>query len=197
MPTLIRTLVVVAVLGGPAAAEVQPPPSPALLTSQVGSYRGVAQDYLVLPGGGELTSSLRFVTARDSLGDAPLRFTDLALFDVSGRWALARPNLEFSADVSLLPKQPSFTSEKPWQSVAFGVRTPLAPRIALGIAGAGGHLIAQQGVWTRQTAHVEWRKPLAPVVNLGLTGGVDVITLSAPKRSSAFVTEVTDRKSVV
>ena len=53
-----------------------------------GSMRGVAEDYLVMPSGGELAAQMKFITADPMLGGTTLKFTDLALFGLSGRWSL-------------------------------------------------------------------------------------------------------------
>src|SRR5262245_14946964 len=91
MGKLRWTLPAVAALGGVAAADSAMPVSAdyAAETSIThGSHRGVAEDYLVMPEGGELTGQMKFITADPLIGDAPLRFTDLTLFGISGRWSL-------------------------------------------------------------------------------------------------------------
>src|SRR5678816_2792608 len=120
------TLLVLGCLGGIAAAQSEPE----MVVTEGGaidhSHRGVANDYLVLPSGGELTAQMRFLTADAVLGSEKLRFTDLALFGLSGRWSLFT-RLELAAAVELLPKQPSYTDEKPWQSVGLTMRIHMPP----------------------------------------------------------------------
>src|SRR5512143_1813944 len=97
------TLLALATLGtgGTAAAD---PAEPATAMSDElvvtrASARGVAEDYLVLPSGGELSGQIRFVTA-----DQPMwKFTDVGLFGLTGRWSLFS-KLEVSGAVELLPK---------------------------------------------------------------------------------------------
>lgn len=67
---------------------------------------------MVLPSGGELGGEWRFITSDPMLANQPLKFTDLALFDLAGRWSLFS-KLEVSGQIAFLPKQPSYTSEKP------------------------------------------------------------------------------------
>ena len=154
-----------------------------------GSHRSISQDYLVKPSGGELSSSMRFVTAEPVLGGERLKFSDLGLFGLTGRWSVL-PYLEVSGEVTLLPKQPSYTSEKAWQSVGIGLRTPIGRRVAVALAGAGGHLLSHQGMWTRESLAIQWRKPIAQVLSFGVSGGVDAITLSAPGSSGALLAEL-------
>src|SRR4051812_32861216 len=86
------TLVALASLGGTALADTTQPISADNMASEAvtvtGSHRGVAHDYLVAPEGGELTGDMKFVMA-DAMPNGPaLKFTDLALFDLVGRWSL-------------------------------------------------------------------------------------------------------------
>src|SRR5579863_8632178 len=115
---LTWTLAALAALGGVAQADDLngPAEEAAIVQGTSSSARGVAADYLVLPEGGELTGQMKFVMADALLGGKPLAFTDLALFGLTGRWALFS-KLELGATVDLLPKQPSYTEEKTWQDV--------------------------------------------------------------------------------
>ncbi|MBS1120007.1 MAG: hypothetical protein H6Q90_2235 [Deltaproteobacteria bacterium] len=184
------TLVSVATLGGIAAAD--PDDSPQVMGVPAAgevSHRGVAQDYLVLPSGGELTGQMRFLTSQPIFGDEPMRFSDLALFGLAGRWSLFR-KLEVSGQIDLLAKQPSFTDEKPWQSVGLGLRSPLGHRAAIAVSGGGGHLIDHAGMWVREAISIQWRKPIAEVLTFDVAGGLDSVALTAPRSTSAVVTEV-------
>jgi len=180
-----------------ARAEVDVAPAPAPLRTgelalDAGSPRGVAQDYMVRPAGGELTGSMRFITspAVPGFGDEhALRFSDLALFSLGGRYALVS-KLEVSASVSFLAKQPSVTDEKPWQSVALGLRSPIGKRVALAINGSGGHLIDHQGMWTAESITLQWRKPIEEILMFDVSGGLEGIGLTARDMPSAFVTEI-------
>jgi hypothetical protein len=185
------TLVTLLALGGTAGAEsVVPEPMTADVETVGRSHRGVAENYLVMPRGGELSAQMKFVTAERMLDGDALKFTDLALFEVSGRWSLFT-RLELGASVSLLPKQPSDTEEKPWQSVGFTLRSPLGTNVALQLAGAGGHLMSHTGKWTSESLTLEWRKPIHDVLAFDVQGGVSGLGLDAPNTaSSAFITEV-------
>lgn len=188
------TLAALISLAGVAAAESIPMPadSSGEVLAVERSRRGVAQDYLVLPSGGELTAQMKFLTTDAMLGSGEsLKFTDLALFGLTGRWSLFT-RLELSASVQLLPKQPSFTDEKPWQSVGFTLRSPLGRRVAVALSGGGGHLFQHQGKWIEESISVEWKKPidedfLAFDVQVGING----LGLSSPNTttSTAYLTE--------
>src|SRR4051812_19381632 len=117
MTRLGSTLLALATLGGTALADdaadlgSRPRAEEALTviggSATGGSARGVAADTLVQPTGGELTGQLRFVMSEPMLGGAPLHFSDLALFDVAGRWSFSK-RFEVAASAAFLPKQPSF-----------------------------------------------------------------------------------------
>lgn len=189
------TLLAVITLGGIAHAEVDVAPSPLKSAETVetsGSVRGVSQDYMVMPEGGELTGSMRFIMSPKVPGfgnEEALRFSDLALFTVGGRYSLFS-KLELSAAASFLAKQPSVSDERPWQSVAFGLRSPINNRVALAINGSGGHLIDHQGMWSAQSITVQWRKPIERLVQFDVSGGLEGIGLNARDAPSAFITEV-------
>jgi hypothetical protein len=164
-----------------------------------GSHRGVAQDYLVLPSGGELTAQMRFVTADAMQGGGELKFSDLALFGISGRWSLFT-KLELAASVDLLPKQPSFTDEKPWQSVGFSLRSPLGRRVAIALSGGGGHLLSHQGMWMGESLTVEWKKPISEdFLAFDVQAGVNGLGLSSKHttNSTAYLTEVSMRTTAL
>ncbi len=203
MGKLTWTLAALAALGGTAIADSLEPVAAGSYSEAVtvsGSYRGVAQDYLVAPEGGEITGQMKFVTADAVLGDAPLKFTDLGLFGIGGRWSLFS-KLELAASADFLVKQPSYTDEKPWQSVAFALRSPLGKRVALAVSGGGGHLLGHSGMWTREAMMVEWKKPICcdseNIAAFDIQGGVDGLGLSAPGGGmNAFLTEVSTQTAV-
>lgn len=196
------TLLAVVALGGVAAADTVEPSAAegsAGSLSVTRSRRGVAKDYLVRPRGGELTAQMRFVTADAMLDGDKLKFTDLALFGLSGRWSLFT-KLELSASVELLPKQPSFTDEKAWQSIGFALRSPLGKQVALALAGGGGHLMSHTGSWMRQALTVEWKKPIHDeVLAFDVEAGVGGLGLRDPgtTKSTAFLTEVSVRTTAL
>lgn len=202
MRQLGLTLAALASLGGTARADTGRPVSADFATGSVAverSHRGVAQDYLVLPSGGELTAQMRFLTADAMLDGDKLKFTDLALFGLSGRWSLFT-KLELAASVELLPKQPSFTDEKAWQSVGFSLRSPLGRHVALAISGGGGHLMDHTGMWMSEALTLEWKKPIHDeFLSFDVEAGVNGLGLRAPDttKSSAFLTEVALRTTAL
>jgi hypothetical protein len=169
------TLAALGILGGVAAADdsMKAEALAGETISAHGSHRGVAEDYLVMPSGGEISGQMRFVMSDAVIGDSPLKFTDLALFGLIARWSLFG-KLELSAQADFLPKQPSATSEKPWQSVGVGLRSPLGRRAAIAISGGGGHLLNHAGVWSRESLMIEWRKPIdRELLTFDVQGGID------------------------
>ena len=192
------TLLSLVTLGG--IANAHPPTAPGRAESMTidaagGSRRGVAEDYLVLPSGGELTGAMRFVTTVDPVFGDKLHFSDLALFTMGGRYALWS-KLELSASGSFLAKQPSDTDERPWQSAGVGLRSPLGKRVALAINGGTGHLIDHPGRWTTESLTIQWRKPIVELVQFDMSAGIDGVGLRAPKSPSGFLTEAAFTGSV-
>ena len=98
-----------------------------------------------------------------------------------------------------MPKQPSYTDEKVWQSAAGSVRAPLGRNVAVTFSGAGGHLIDHAGMWTREAMSLEWKKPIdREWLAFDVQGGLDGIGLSAPATtSSAFITELAVQTSAL
>jgi hypothetical protein len=188
------TLAALLALGGTASAEQPQIANPGTQELSVvrGSSRGVAQDYLVLPRGGELTAQMKFLTAGPLLSDKKLEFTDLALFGLTGRWSLFS-KLEVSATVDLLPKQPAYTDEKAWQSAGLTLRSPLGRRVAVALSGGGGHLMNHSGMWTRESLMLEWKKSIDDdFLAFDVAAGINGLGLAAPDttQSSAFITEL-------
>lgn len=187
-------LVALGGLGGNASADAGSPAAEDMASDSISvarSHRGVAQDYLVLPRGGELTAQLRFITADALLDRDKLKFTDLAMFGLAARWSLFT-RLELAANVEFLPKQPSTTDEKAWQSVGFSLRSPLGRHVAIALGGAGGHLINHSGMWMRESLSVEWKKPIHEILAFDVEAGINGLGLSAKETtmSTAFMTEI-------
>jgi hypothetical protein len=194
MRQLAWTLAAVAVLGRAAQADSGSPAAADMAGESIAvakSHRGVAQDYLVLPSGGELTAQMKFLTAGAMLDGEGLKFTDLGLFGLTGRWSLFT-KLELAASVQLLPKQPSSMDEKPWQSVGFSLRSPLGRNVAVALTGGGGHLLQHQGKWIAEGISVEWKKPISEeFLSFDVQIGVNGLGLSSPNTttSTAYLTE--------
>jgi hypothetical protein len=191
-----RTLLVVSTLGAlsyPVTAAAEPPTQDAEPMHELAAETvaiepgGVAQSYLVLPTGAELGTDLKLITA-DSLAGMPVKFSDLALFTARGRIAIGG-RVDLSIDTTLLPKQPSFTDEKAWQSVAGTARVAIGDYHALVLGVGGGHLLDHGGEWIESTIALERRKPLTEYMSFDLRAGWDLIDLDAVE-SSAHVGEL-------
>jgi len=166
-------------------------------SADTGSRRGIANDYLVMPSGGELTGAFRFLTTdQPALGTDRLRFSDLALLDLAGRWSLI-PRLEVSGQISLVPKQPSTSSESVWQRAGISLRTPLGHHAAIALGGAGGHLLDHVGMWETGSLLVQWRKTISEFVQFDVSGGAEVTDLRAPRSTSAQIAELATAGSIV
>jgi hypothetical protein len=187
------TFAMLAALGGSASADpTQLDAASADETIQIqgaSPMRNIAKNVLVAPEGGELSASMKFIMSDPSLGGEPLKFTDLGMFSLTGRWAIYS-KLELAANVDLLAKQPSFTDEKPWQSAGGSARIPLGDESALSVYGGGGHLIDHVGAWSREGLALEWKKPIErEFLSFDIVGGLDGVTLSAPNARGAFLAE--------
>jgi hypothetical protein len=149
--------------------------------------RGVAQNFLVMPSGVDLGADLKLITA-DSLAGMPLGFSDLALFTLRGRAALGG-RVDVSADATFLPKQPSYTDEKVWQSVSGAFHLALGDNHALVGSVGGGHLLDHTGAWIDSSLTLERRKPLTEYMSFDLRGGFELIELTSAM-STAHVGEI-------
>ncbi|CAN5532049.1 hypothetical protein BH11MYX1_BH11MYX1_13770 [soil metagenome] len=190
MKRLGSTLLLLASLGSVARADQD---KPAVVTYEVGlaaaTVRGVAQDYLVAPEGGELTGQMKFVMSDPSLGGEKLKFTDLGLFELAGRYSLTK-QLELGGSIDVLPKQPSFTDEAVVQSGGGLVRLALDSKRAITVSGSGGHLLGHTGAWTRESVAFEYKKPISrEFLAFDMQVGVDEVTLGAPHARGAYLTE--------
>lgn len=191
MKSSSSTLLLLASLGHIAFAEPQPEPSRPGTDAVMmgGTVRGVAHDYLVAPEGGELTGQMKFVMSDRALAGEKLKFTDLGLFELAGRYSLAE-HLEIGGSLDVLPKQPSFTDEAVLQSAGGLVRIALDRKRAITISGGGGHLLAHTGAWTREAVTFEYKKPInREFLAFDMQVGVDEVTLGAPNARGAYLTE--------
>jgi hypothetical protein len=175
-------------------------PSPSVRTADVemsaGYGRAVAEDYQVLPSGQELSTQLRFITADASLGAAPVKFSDVALFDLGFNAAVGK-KLAINASIVALPKQPSFTDELVWQGASIGLRGQIAKRYALGVQGSGGPLLGVDGLWTNTSVFVQHKRRLSEVTAFDLSGGVDGSLLSPSRGKGGMLAEVSGHASVL
>jgi hypothetical protein len=184
------TLLLLASLGRIAFAEPDPIPRVGTEAVSMGStVRGVAQDYLVAPEGGELTGQMKFVMSDRALAGEKLKFTDLGLFELAGRHSVSE-HFEIGASVDVLPKQPSFTDEAVIQSAGGLLRFALDGKRAITISGGGGHLLDHTGAWTREAVAFEYKKPInRDFLSFDTQVGVDEVTLGAPNARGAYLTE--------
>lgn len=167
-----------------------------VLGGESGNYgRLVADEALVLPAGQELLGQLRLVTARQSLGDAPVRLTDVALFELGFNVAVNRKTA-IALDVALLPKQPSFTRELGWQSAGLALRRQVR-KMVIGGAVRTGALLARSGYWAGGSAFVEYRKRLNEVVHFGFVGGGNGLALGPTQHAAQSLVEASGSASLL
>ncbi|MCG8554323.1 MAG: hypothetical protein MJD61_03410 [Proteobacteria bacterium] len=120
---------------------------------------------MILPAGlFSLGAGLNYVTADGGLSPLlPIKFTDLVLLDLDGRYSVAG-KAELLAGVSLLPKQPSYTNESPWQGAYLGARLGFAKRYAAGLRAAFGPLMFGPGSWGTVETGLQGRSTLSSAV---------------------------------
>src|SRR5688572_17963909 len=90
---------------------------------------GRPRDGAKKPLGWEFGASLDFLTSDPSLGGERLKFTDVVLFRLHAMVALGK-RVELFGGTDLLPKQPSFTNELPWQGSLIGARVKLTKKLS-------------------------------------------------------------------
>jgi len=198
------TLGVLATLGGIAGAEpppeVQPgPPTPMTADVALGSsrsYRSIAENAMTMDEGLELSSGMKFITARDvpfASAGRELLFSDVGIFGVSARSAVNK-HLELSTHLDLLAKQPSTIDHQAVaQGGGLGLRTPIGESFAIAADAGIGPLLDGHGVWTRESAVIEMNKEIgSEFLSFDLRGGADVTTLAGNGASSGsgHLTEV-------
>jgi hypothetical protein len=200
MPKLAWTVVATGILGasGAARAEASPPPpdEPRVTTGEVlavdvGSARGVAREWMVLPSGLELTGELTFVTADAALGGGDLALSDVGILTLRARTALPGP-MELVAEVDLLPKQPSYTDEMIWQGGSLGLRVQIPDhQVAIALTSTGGPMLGDLGWWGSGGLAVEARKRLADIMTFrGSAGGTGTLLApTADDRDRAWLVE--------
>jgi hypothetical protein len=141
-----------------------------VLSSATGSARGVAEEFFVLPSGLDVGGKLRMVMADGGLGPGKLKLTDLAFFDMTAQWAIAK-HYELDLSATVLPKQPSSTSEPFLQGGSLALRRDIGGRSALALAGAAGPLLGIQGLAFGGSLFVEHKHRLNEIVTFSLAGG--------------------------
>lgn len=93
----------------------------------------------------EIGVSLNFITSEPSLGGENLDFTDLMLLRLHTLFSFSHFDLFAGADI--LPKQPSYTDEHPWQGALLGVRTTFADSFSAWTRAQGGPMLGRIGYW--------------------------------------------------
>ncbi|HEU4734009.1 MAG TPA: hypothetical protein VFT22_39225 [Kofleriaceae bacterium] len=136
----------------------------------LGDPRGVADDFLVLPDGADVSARLRLITADEGLGTGRLKMTDLALLDLGAQWAFAR-GFELDAGLSVLAKQPSATREHVLQGGSLTVRRDLPAHTALAVSGSVGPLLGLAGFDVGAAAFVTHKHRLNEIVAFAVAAG--------------------------
>ena len=96
--------------------------------------RSTAEEFLVLPRGIDVGGRLRTITGAGGVGMGRLKLTDVALFDLDIQWGFAE-RYELDARLTVLPKQPSSTSEPVLQGGSLTLRRALFARTAIALSG--------------------------------------------------------------
>jgi hypothetical protein len=149
-----------------------------LTFGSLGSARGVAEEFLVLPEGGELGGRLRTITADGGLGTGKLALTDLALLDLNAEWAIAH-HYELDVAVSVLPKQPSSTHEHVFQGGSLTLRRDLWDLTALGLSGSASPLLGLPGLAYTGALFLTHKKRLNEIVTFSMAGGASTVVIDA------------------
>jgi hypothetical protein len=134
------------------------------------SGRGVAEDFLVIPSGVDVGAQLRSINADGGIGMGGIKLTDVALFDLQAQWAIAK-HMELDGSASLLPKQPSTTSESIFQGGGLALRREVKPGTALAIAGSASPLLGMKGMATGGSLFVTHKHRLNEIVSFTLAAG--------------------------
>jgi hypothetical protein len=164
--------------------NVQPALDYGVETTEIRSTRHVAEDFMVLPDGVDLGARVRTITADDGLGVGKLKLTDVALFDVSMSWAIAK-HFELDATGTILVKQPSTTDEDVAQSGSLALRRELPHRMAIAIGGSASALVNMHGDALGGSATLEHKHRLNEIVTFGLSLGADAIAIRSPNAIAA------------
>ena len=141
--------------------------------------RGVAEEFLVLPDGGQLGGQLRTITAGSGgLGDGALKLTDVALFDLAGSAAIAE-HYELDGKVSMLAKQPSTTREPVFQGGALTLRRDLFAQTAISLTGSAAPLVDLRGHAFGGALMIAHKKRLNQYVTFALAAGASATLVRA------------------
>jgi hypothetical protein len=144
-----------------------------ITVESTGVLRGIAQGFLVLGEGQEVSAEWRLLTTSQPFGAAPIALTDFAILTMRGRTAIThKADLFFSVD--LLPKQPSDAENRLFQSASAGLMVqPWNKPLALWMQAAAGTLIEDRGSYGQAAVGLEVRKRMHEIV--GFEGGVSML----------------------
>jgi hypothetical protein len=116
-------------------------------SSYDGSAASKVGDSAILPNGRlETGGELVLLTAAQDLAGAEVQFTDVSLLPLHARMAVT-PWLELGAGTQLLVKQSETMAEPLWQGANAALRVPFGSAFAGTLAGGGGPLLKDQGLW--------------------------------------------------
>jgi hypothetical protein len=125
--------------------------TPLLSQASMGGVSSKAFEQFVMPSGyAEVSGELVLVTAEAALAFGELDLTDLALFNVHGRRSFG-DDVELRIGTTLLPKQPSGTSELVWQGALVGATYEIEPGYAVTLTASGGPLLDGAGSFWQAT----------------------------------------------
>lgn len=157
------------------------------------SARGKAEDWLIMPAGVVTTTgTLTFMTADGGLSEDKVKFTDVVFFSFAFRYAI-KGRAELALGVNLLPKQPSFTDESPWQGANLGARVGFGKRFAGWLHLAGGPLLStSSGYWLNSELGIEAKKSIDPSVVFqgGLGGTATALVFDESTDESFWMSEL-------
>lgn len=144
-----------------------------------GDLRGKSGDWMIMPAGMyTVGGALSFVTAPESPfeADSELRFTDLVLTTLTGRYSIGG-RAEIGAAIDLLPKQPAGRDDWVWQRAQLSGRVGFARRYAGFVGLSAGPMFGGDGLWTSGSGGVEAQKSIHETLVFHGTAGASVTTL--------------------
>lgn len=161
--------------------------SVAAINDTSASVRSYSEDWMILPERRyNFTGVFTFMTADGGLGEGRVKFTDVVLLSLSGRTSLSG-KAEVYGGVSLLPKQPSFTNERIWQSANLGLRVGFKKRYASFLSVEGGSLMNKSGYMGATSLGLQARKSIdRNVFFQGSVGGSGTVLFPDQGTDQAF-----------
>jgi hypothetical protein len=163
-----------------------------------GNYRSRSEDWMVSPiGMTTVGGAFNFLTADDTVGDEPLKLTDVVLVSLRASHTFAKL-AEINGAATFLPKQPSYTDELIWQSASFGAKLGFAKRYAIYGAVSGGRTSGDTGLWSGGGIGVQARKSLHDTLLIeGGLGGSLTALFEDERATTSWVSEVTTHGEMI